>query len=222
MQIDWDAVETVLLDMDGTLLDLAYDTHFWTEHLPVRYAELRGMTVEASRNFLAPIFESTHGTLDWYCLDYWSARLDVDIVALKRETAERVAWLEGSQAFLKQLRDAGRPLWLVTNAHHGSLGLKVEQTGLDAHLDRVFTTHDFGHAKEDPRFWQAFAEQPGVNLRASRLIDDNLSVLSTAHDSGVGQCLAINQPDSRVDARAPDNRWPSVNSLSELLGVAGL
>ena len=28
--VDWDSIDTVLLDMDGTLLDLHFDNYFWT------------------------------------------------------------------------------------------------------------------------------------------------------------------------------------------------
>ena len=44
--IDWDSIDTVLLDMDGTLLDLHYDNHFWLEYLPQRYADLKGISPE--------------------------------------------------------------------------------------------------------------------------------------------------------------------------------
>ena len=36
--IDWEHIDTVLLDMDGTLLDLHFDNYFWTQHLPGVYA----------------------------------------------------------------------------------------------------------------------------------------------------------------------------------------
>ena len=38
--LDWQDIHTVLLDMDGTLLDLHFDNHFWLEHLPKRYAAI--------------------------------------------------------------------------------------------------------------------------------------------------------------------------------------
>ncbi|MDH3916294.1 MAG: haloacid dehalogenase, partial [Chromatiales bacterium] len=34
---DWSTVDTVLLDMDGTLLDLRFDNYFWQELVPSRY-----------------------------------------------------------------------------------------------------------------------------------------------------------------------------------------
>ena len=37
--LDWAKIETVMLDMDGTLLDLNFDNHFWQRHVPLRYAQ---------------------------------------------------------------------------------------------------------------------------------------------------------------------------------------
>jgi len=33
--INWSEIDTILLDMDGTLLDLNFDLHFWMEYLPL-------------------------------------------------------------------------------------------------------------------------------------------------------------------------------------------
>ena len=32
--LNWSKIDTVLLDMDGTLLDLHYDSHFWLNVIP--------------------------------------------------------------------------------------------------------------------------------------------------------------------------------------------
>ena len=88
--INWQKIETVLLDMDGTLLDLNFDNHFWQEHVPLRYAELHNISVEQSKSLLFPKFRSAEGTLDWYCIDYWSSELGLDIPKLKKEVASTV------------------------------------------------------------------------------------------------------------------------------------
>ncbi len=31
---DWRSFDTILLDMDGTILDLAYDNYYWRELVP--------------------------------------------------------------------------------------------------------------------------------------------------------------------------------------------
>ena len=41
---DWDVVETIVLDMDGTLLDLSFDNILWNELLPRRYGEKHGLS----------------------------------------------------------------------------------------------------------------------------------------------------------------------------------
>ena len=42
--IRWNQLDTVLLDMDGTLLDLHYDNYFWLEHVPRRFSEKHGLS----------------------------------------------------------------------------------------------------------------------------------------------------------------------------------
>ena len=82
---DLSAVESVFLDMDGTLLDLHFDNHFWLEHLPLRFGERHGMSAAASLELLTPRFRAVEGTLAWYSLDYWSRELDMDLVTRSEE-----------------------------------------------------------------------------------------------------------------------------------------
>ena len=46
--IDWNAIDTVLFDMDGTLLDLYYDNYFWHEYLPERWGAHNGMDSQSA------------------------------------------------------------------------------------------------------------------------------------------------------------------------------
>ena len=72
--INWNEIETVLLDMDGTLLDLHFDDYFWQIQLPLKWGELNGWDSETAMSKLIPIFQGTRGTLPWYCLDTWSEK----------------------------------------------------------------------------------------------------------------------------------------------------
>lgn len=217
--VDWQRVDTVLLDMDGTILDLAWDNLFWTEYLPQRYARDTGLSLEESHARLMPIFEDKHGTLDWYCIDFWSRTLDMDIAALKREVAGQIAWLEGAQSFLQAVRAAGKPLWLVTNAHPGVLEIKLERTGLGLHFERLLSSHQLGYPKEDARFWPLFAQQLPVAPERALFVDDNLNVLNAAREFGIGQCVAISRPDSRHPPRDIGGEWQPVERLSDLLAT---
>ncbi len=216
---DWQSIETVLLDMDGTLLDLGFDQHFWEELLPRRFAESRGVTVDEAQRLMRPIFESTKGTLDWYCIDYWSRALAFDIAALKRAARHRIAWLPESRAFLAQLRATGRRLVLVTNAHPEILAIKDAQLGIRRRFDAVYTSFDFGEPKESDAFWPRLAQQEVFDAKRTLFADDSPAVLRAAQAHGIEWIYAVRRPVHRAPARVVAD-FPNVDSVYEL--AAGL
>ncbi|HEY0339168.1 MAG TPA: GMP/IMP nucleotidase [Steroidobacteraceae bacterium] len=193
---EWGHIDTVLLDLDGTLLDLAYDNHFWLEIVPTAYAAARTTTVDAARTELAPLFRAREGTLPWYCIDHWSRELDLDIDALKRANTERIAWLPGAENFLLRLRTAGKRVVLLTNSHPRVLRIKDEKTGVLRYFDAAFTSHDFGVAKETPEFWEAVRAVEPFDLRRSLFADDSASVLRAAQRAGIRWIYGVRRPDS--------------------------
>ncbi len=216
--LDWQEIDTVLLDMDGTLLDLHFDSHFWLEFLPLKYAEKHGLDPEQSRAPLIERIMSLRGSLEWYCLDYWSRELDLPLAELKREVADRIGFRPGAERFLAALRRLGVRSLIVTNAHPDSLRLKIERTAIDQLVDLVVCSHDFGVPKEDQRFWSMLREVEPFNPARTLLIDDSLSVLTAARQYGIRHLLAISQPDSRAPLR-DTGEFEAVNDLTEVLPV---
>jgi HAD superfamily hydrolase (TIGR01509 family) len=214
--VDWMRVDWVLLDMDGTLLDLAYDNYFWREHVPQAYAAAQGLSVEAARAALEPHFTGLQHTLPWYCTDHWSRLTGLNMAALKRATRERIGALEGTEDFLKALRAAGKQVWLATNAHRDSWSLKLEHTGLTGYFDHIVCSHDFGAPKETPEFWNGLMARHPFPREQALFVDDSLPVLRAARDFGIGQVLAIAHPDSSQPPRSI-SEFPAVNRLPELL-----
>ena len=216
--IEWSKIETVLLDMDGTLLDLHFDNHFWLIHLPRRYAEIHGIEEEAAREYLLTMIDSERGSLNWYCLDHWTLRLGLNIRQLKEEIRDRIAFRPQVPAFLQQLREHGLRTVIVTNAHHDSLSLKLETVGLEPLVDRIYSTHSFGRPKEDPQFWADLQQVEPFKLSSTLLIDDSVPVLDSARRFGFEHLLAILAPDSQQPARDAsdflgvhhfDEAWPT-------------
>lgn len=213
--LPWIEIDTVLLDMDGTLLDLHFDDHFWREHLPARYAERHGVAIEVAKSRLQAQYERAAGTLEWYCLDYWRRTLDLDIVRLKEEIRHLIAFRPEAGEFLNALRAAGKRAVLVTNAHGESLALKLRETGLDGHLDHVYCAHDFGLAKEDRDFWGKLRRTEPFDFERTLLIDDNLEVLESARKAGMRHLVTIAQPNSRLPVRQID-RFPVIHAFTDI------
>ena len=195
--LPWHAIDTVLLDMDGTLLDLHYDNHFWLEHLPQRYAELHGISRAMAELELMPLFERNAGQLKWYCLDFWSAELKIPVRELKLETADLIALRPDADTFLAAIKNAGKRVILITNAHRDSLSLKLERIELAPYFERLISSHDYGFPKESPQFWDALHADTGFDPARSLFIDDTLPILRSARDYGVRHLLAVKQPDSK-------------------------
>jgi 5'-nucleotidase len=216
LESDWSRIEHVLLDLDGTLLDLDFDNHFWQTLVPRVWGAARGLDPETARRMLDPRFAACAGTLPWYSTEYWSAELGLDIAALKRQDAERIRWLPGAQRFLAAARARGKRLVLLTNAHPKALALKHERTGVLDHFDASFSSHDLGSPKEDPRFWEALALIEPFDPGRSLFVDDSAAVLRAARDAGIGLIRAIRRPDSAREAHLHEE-FQAIDALVELL-----
>ncbi|CAA0080713.1 GMP/IMP nucleotidase YrfG [BD1-7 clade bacterium] len=213
---DWQAIETVLLDMDGTLLDLHFDNYFWLTHLPEVYSRKQGISVAQANDFLFDLMGRIRGSIEWYCLDYWSSTLDLDIATMKLDVAHKIALRPFAREFVQTLQNQGKHVVLLTNAHRGSLSLKMQRTALDEHFDRLISTHDYGVPKEDQRLWDALKADCAYDPESTLLIDDTETVLQSAHDYGIAYLLTIKQPDSMHPPRL-DLKFPAIDHFDEVM-----
>ena len=196
-QLPWERIDSVLLDLDGTLLDLHYDNYFFGEYLPRHLAQARGAPVERIRAEFAERCRCVEGTLAWYCLDYWQSELGFDLLPLKRRVADRVRWRPHAPTLLERLAAAGKRRILATNAHPRSLLVKAERVDFAAHLDASHSAHALGAPKEDAAFWHALQQREGFDPARTLFIDDNPRVLARARDWGIAHVLGVSRPDSR-------------------------
>ena len=217
--IDWNNIETVLLDMDGTLLDLNFDNHFWKEFVPLKFAEQKGISKASAKQQLEPQFKSMEGKLEWYCLDYWSHVLQLDIAGLKAEISGLIAVLPHVTEFLEKLQQSTQKVLLVTNAHRDSLGLKMEKTCLQPFFDGIISSHDLGFPKEHAGFWQLLQQQQPFDKKTTLLIDDSLAVLNSARLFGIGHLISVSKPDSKQPKKEVVE-YPAIEDFRELM--AGL
>lgn len=216
--INWPQIDTVLLDMDGTLLDLHYDNHFWCEHLPKRYAAIHQTDEQAARTHIEAFIKQHEGTLNWYCLDYWSNAMQLDIMELKHETQHKIQLRPYVEEFLNGLRQQGKRVVLVTNAHPKGLQLKLEVTRIDHWLDVVVSSHEFAAPKEEQQFWQKLHLQEPFNPARTLFIDDTARILESARLFGIEHLLGIHQPDSQKPRTLEG--FPAIHSFADVLPIA--
>jgi putative hydrolase of the HAD superfamily len=212
----WRECDTVLLDMDGTLLDLSFDNWFWLEAVPRCVARRRGGHAQQVREQLFAQFARKQGSLDWYCLDYWSAELALDLRALKAASSHRIRYLPGAREFLQRARGSGKRLVLVTNAHADTLAVKKGVSGLGAYFERCVSSHEFGTPKESAGFWPQLNADLGFDPGRTLFVDDSQPVLDAARAFGLAGVVAVTRPDTRRPPRSVAHH-PAIHGVAELM-----
>ena len=213
--VRWDIIDTVLLDMDGTLLDLCYDNALWNTLVPERYSEANNITLDSARTELFSHMSDKKGHLEFYCLNYWAEYTGLDIHALHHELADLIGYRPYAQDFLHWLRGSGKRSLLVTNAHRHSLMVKDQHSGLTELLDVTVSCHDYGAPKESQEFWQRLMNDHPFDPQRTLLIDDNDQVLGSAARYGIAHLLTVSQPDSERPAREALN-YPALRDFRDL------
>jgi 5'-nucleotidase len=216
-RIDWREIDTVLLDMDGTLLDKHFDDYFWLRFVPENYSLQFGGSIEAAQDKLHAMFRAMEGTLDWTDLDYWSRELGLDIPALKVQVDHLIQIHPYVIEFLDFCRGLGKQVHLVTNAHSKTLAIKMSKTALGGHFDRIICAEEVGMAKEEPRFWQQLKEILPYDRERTMLADDTEAVLDSANRHGIRHLIYVARPSSRADIRY-SAAYPSIVYFKELIG----
>jgi 5'-nucleotidase len=214
--LDWNQIDTVLLDMDGTLLDLHFDNFFWLEHMPLAYAQKHNISHDEAKAQLFDLFDLHRGTLNWYCLDYWTDALGMPIADLKKDITHKIGFRPHVQDFLIALRADGKRSVIVTNAHRDSVNLKMQHTGLDKYVDRIISSHDYREPKESQAFWQHLMRDEPFDRTRTLLLDDSLAVLESAREFGIAQLLCIVQPDSQQAPRQITD-FHAVDAFTEIM-----
>lgn len=204
-----------MLDMDGTLLDLHFDNFFWLDHLPLRYAQIHNVDLSAANTKLKADIHQYEGTLQWYCLEFWSNALNVDIPALKDEVKHKIQIRPHVGEFLQRLRAAGKKVLLVTNAHPQSLSLKMQVTRIDQWLDVIISSHEFKEPKESQKFWQELQAREQFDPERTLFIDDTVRILDSAKLFGIKHLLGIHQPDSQKERRM--DQYPAIHHFDEIM-----
>ena len=209
-----------MFDMDGTLLDLAFDDLIWNHKLPERHAETHQCTLEQSQNILKAFYQQHNHTLCWYSSKYWTEKVGVDVLQLQYEHKDKIAPRVGCFELLKQLTQQGYRCWLLTNADCAGLKLKLENVDLSPYFEVMISSEEIGYSKEFVEFWQILQKQHPFDPKYACLVDDTAPVLKGAENFGIQHLITITQPSSLRAARhALELEYPAIHDLTELLPI---
>jgi GMP/IMP 5'-nucleotidase len=214
--MDWNGIDTILLDLDGTLLDRAFDDHFYFEVLPGRYAEANGLSLDIARERLVGLYRAVEGELDWTDLDYWSRTLGLDVAAIKASARHGIRLHPDTLAFLTFLRDRKVPAHLVTNAHPKSLAIKMAMTGLEPYFKQIVTAFDVGCLKLKPDYWVRSQLLLGFDPASTLYIDDDEAALASADTYGIKHLYLRSTPSSALPSQ-PSAVYPSIPDFHALM-----
>ncbi|MCK5340112.1 MAG: HAD hydrolase-like protein [Desulfobulbaceae bacterium] len=216
IDIAWKDIDTVLLDMDGTLLDRHFDDYFWHTYVPETFSIVHDITVEAARAQLLARYKKEEGTLAWTDLDFWSRELGLDIPALKMKVDQLIQVHPYVLDFLKFCQEIGKGVFLVTNAHSKTLDIKIKKTAIGSYFDRIICSQEVGVAKEDPVFWQRIEKMIHYDPNRTMLADDTENVLISAEEHGIKYPIYVARPSSTTPVVYSD-RFPSIVYFKELI-----
>jgi len=213
---EWQKIDTVLLDMDGTLLDKHFDDYFWESYVPEMYAARHGLTPAEARTLLLARYKENEGTLAWTDLDFWSQELGLDIPALKIQVDHLIQVHPYVVDFLKYCRKIGKQIHLVTNAHSKTLEIKMRKTAIGKYFHRIICAEEVGMAKEEPLFWKNLREILAFDPNRTLLADDNENVLAAAQEYDLAILIYVAKPSSRSAAQY-SMQFPSILYFKELM-----
>lgn len=212
----WAQIDTVLLDMDGTLLDKYFDDFFWEEYVPKIFAEQNQMSSEQARKELLKRYQRVESTLQWTDLDYWSEQLQLDIPELKCKVDHLIQVHPFVIDFLQFIRKLGKKVHLVTNAHSKTLEIKMRKTALGSWFDQIVCAEEVGEAKEQPAFWDKLEGILSYDRKRTLLADDTAKVLRSARQYEMGFLIFVAKPSSRLPV-SYSNEFQSIATFDELI-----
>lgn len=208
----------IMFDMDGTLLDLAFDDLIWNHKLAIRHAETHQCSLAHSQVTLTEFYQQHKHTISWYSSSYWTQKVGVDVLQLQYDFKDLIAPRPDCFELLQQLKAQGYRCWLLTNADQAGLKLKLAQVQLAPYFDLMLSSEQFGYSKEHPEFWQKLQALHPFNPEHAVFVDDTAPVLHAAKQFGIPHLLSILQPSSERAARDQNQLdYPAIQDLTELL-----
>jgi FMN phosphatase YigB (HAD superfamily) len=156
------AIEVVSFDMEGTLVPTDFSSLVWETDIPRLYGEKNGLGFdEAKRRVIAEYDSIGQGAPEWYDVDYWFKRLDLEgdwrgLLEARRDACVPFFEVHG---VLERLRERYR---LIVSSNTIREFLEIQLQCLPDIFEKEFSApSDYGGVK-DAGFFRRVSETMGV------------------------------------------------------------
>ena len=174
------------------------------------------MDAQQAKVKLLNMYKQEMGKLSWYCLDFWSKKLNFDVLQLKKELIHLIKYRPHAKSFLEQLKNSNLSVTMVTNAHEKLIRMKVDVTRIDVFFNQIISSHSIGYAKEEISFWEELKNTITFDVNKTLFIDDNLSVLRSAKKFGIKHLLSIAKPNSQKPNQDTEE-FEAIHSFNDII-----
>lgn len=215
-ELNWQDIDTVLLDMDGTLLDKHFDDTFWQSYVIEKYAEKNCLSYKGAQTFCDEKFKEAFNGHDWTQTTYWSSTFGLDIIALQNELSHLIKALPSTIYFLNFLRSNDKKVIMVTDSDLPSLQLKLKQVNIREYFQHFFHSTSMGIAKTELDFWPSLHKKYNFDPIRTLFVDDRDNILQIASDFGIKHIVAMASPSSNSPTKF-SKKHPSIASFTEII-----
>lgn len=201
--INWDKIDTVLLDMDGTLIDQHHEDVFWGTMVPEAYARKHGISVKEAEGIVFGKYDAKKCHLDWGNIDAWEKDLGMKLWKMRRRIKPFIRLHPHTARFLRFLKRRGKKVYLVSSAPRSAIDFELAHTKIGKYFDGIYTQTDIGKSKHDGLFWKRLQRKLKFDRHRTLLAEDNEGIARAAKKFGMKYVIFKSKSSSRKPPYIP-------------------
>lgn len=202
-KIKWSEIDTVLLDMDGTLFDRHYEDYFWEVEIPKQYAIKTGMTFKEAKALVMELYFKQEKSLNWSNVEYWEKELGLELWNLRFQLKHLVKLHPHTLRFLRFLKKQNKKIYLVTASPQRDIEFKLGHSKIFEFFDGVCTAHEFNLPKQDILFWKKLQKKLKYSCNRTLFVDDKEDMINAAELSGIKWIIFKSKFSSKLPPKIP-------------------
>ena len=208
------SIDYILLDIDGVILDQDFDNKFWQDFVPNEYAIKNKLDIKKAKLLFQKESDKTKGSIDWYDLQYWEKKFDLDLIAIAKNYADEISLLPKSLETIKKLKKTKKIIYL-TNCDPRLVRVKDEVCNFLQYADGWLSSIEINSIKENIWYWRHAVQTFQLIPQRCLFVDDNYEIVMQAKNAGISSLHAI-QPTKSINDKLVLKKG-SINRISDLV-----